>query len=365
MRVFIGSIGGKSPMEIKNLLKKASNKSSFLYDATVLLLFILMGILGRTILVGWNIQPFPNFEIIMVLTFLAAFMVRPTVAFLIPLVSMIGSDLLLGNPIFIGSQMNKIILFTYSGFLLVGIMNIAARSKLQPRIAQFKIQTIGIVAGAGIIFTLFYDVWTNIGWWYLMYPHTSSTFASVFLAGIPFMMYHLLSATITFILVGIPVLYFAQNKRVLSLPKKQTSLHYLPVVAITVLFIGLSFLGSAMIVPERTDIWLEQSDATSVTINIHGDGWTLTDSICVTEKTTVLSLLQEVSTLHSLDLRTTYYESFDATLVDSIGGDVNGQNDYYWQYYVNGELPISGCDEYPVSNGDVIEWDFRVVSIDI
>lgn len=352
-------------MDIKNLMKKANNKNSFLTDVVVLSIFIIIGTLGRTVLVGGNIQPFPNFEIIMVLTFLAALIIRPTLAFLVPLGSMIFSDLLLGNPVFIGSQMNKIVLFTYSGFLLICLMNIMARHKIRPRVQQFKLQTIGIVAGAGIIFTLFYDIWTNVGWWYLMYPHTPATLTSVFLAGIPFMIYHLLSATITFIIIGLPILYIFNNKNIIIIPQKHTKLHYIPIIAITLLFVGLSFTGSAMDVPERTDIWLEQSEATSVTINIQGNGWTVSDHICVTKQTTVLKLLYDISETHSLPLETIYFENFDATLVDSIGENINGENDHYWQYYVNGELPMIGCDVYTVTNGDVIEWSFETVPSDI
>ena len=75
---------------------------------------ILIGALGRFILVGTEMQPFPNFEIIMVMTFLAALVLKPTLAIFVPLLSMMLSDLLIGNPIFVGSQMNRIVLFTYS-----------------------------------------------------------------------------------------------------------------------------------------------------------------------------------------------------------------------------------------------------------
>ena len=352
-------------MNLKNLLKKANNQSSLLSDAIVLSVFIFIGIIGRTMLVGWNIQPFPNFEIIMVLTFLAALFIRPTLAFLVPIFSMIGSDLLLGNPVFVGDQMNKIVLFTYSGFLLISLLNILSRTKIQPRVQGFKIRTFGLVAGVGIAFTLLYDVWTNIGWWYLMYPHTPGTLAAVFAAGIPFMIYHLLSAAVTFMFIGVPLIVLIKNKHVLAFPKKHTSVQYIPIVAVTLLFIGLSFSGTAMVVPQKTDIWLEQADATSVTIVLKGTDWEITDNICVTEETTVLSLLRDVSKRHSVEVETTYYESFDATLVNSIGGDTNGEDDSYWQYYVNGELPMLGCDVYTVSNGDIVEWSFETIPSDI
>jgi hypothetical protein len=351
-------------MDIKRIFQKADHQSSLLSDFLILCIFIIMGIIGRTVLVGWNLQPFPNFEIIMVLTFLAALIIRPTLAFLVPLISMIGSDLLLGNPIFVGSQMNKIVLFTYSGFLLICMLNVAGRARIQPRIQAFKIQSFGIIVGVGVACTLLYDVWTNIGWWYLMYPHTPQTFVAVFAAGVPFMIYHLLSASLTFLLIGVPLMMFIKNKHMLTYPKKLPSLHYVPILAVTLLFIGLSFSGTAMQIPQKTDIWLERSDATSVTIIFEGNDWRLTDSICIIRETSVLSLLFDISQRHGFPVETTYYEGFDATLVDSIAGDKNGALQY-WQYFVNGELPMIGCDTFMVTNGDVVLWSLETVPSDI
>jgi hypothetical protein len=67
-------------------------QTSFIHELCVLALFIITGIIGRTVLVGMQIQPFPNFEIIMVITFLAVLFIRPTLAFLVPLFAIIGSD---------------------------------------------------------------------------------------------------------------------------------------------------------------------------------------------------------------------------------------------------------------------------------
>jgi len=60
-------------MKTENLLKNVNLKPNrgLLFDILLLLGFIGIGTVGRTILVGWGLQPFPNFEIIMVLTFLA------------------------------------------------------------------------------------------------------------------------------------------------------------------------------------------------------------------------------------------------------------------------------------------------------
>ncbi len=352
-------------MNMNNQTIKTTHHFSYLSDIIILGILVFIGIIGRTLLVGWNVQPFPNFELIMVLTFLGALFLRPTLAFLVPLCSMICSDLLLGNPVFIGSQMNKIVLFTYSGFLLIAFVNILVRNKLQPHLQYLQTKTIGLVVGIGIVSTLCYDIWTNIGWWYLLYPHTPEAFVSVFVAGIPFMMYHLISTAITFIVIGIPLIVLMKNTQILAHPKKHTSLHYLPLAAVTLFFIGLSFSGTAMEVPQRTDIWLEHTDTTSVTLIVNGGNINFFDTFCVTQETTVLSVLYDILHTHGIDIKIMYYDTFDATIVTSIGGNTNGNEGYYWQYYVNGDMPICGCDKCPISNGDVIVWSYETMENDI
>jgi hypothetical protein len=173
---------------------------------------ILFGTIGRYVLFGLGVQPFPNFEIIMVATFLAVILLRPTIAFLVPLISMIGSDILIGNPIFIGSQMNRIVLFTYSGFTIIALINILNKGRLEKAFGTIRFKTVGLAAGLGIGFVLLYDVWTNLGWWYLMYPHTGTTLAAVFTAGVPFMIYHMISGVVTFVAIAIPVLLIVSKK---------------------------------------------------------------------------------------------------------------------------------------------------------
>ncbi len=136
---------------------------------------ILFGTIGRYVLFGMGVQPFPNFEVIMVVTFLAVMLIRSPLALIVPLISMIGSDLLIGNPIFVGDQMNRIVLFTYSGFAIIGLLNLLNKNRLWSSLGQFRLKSVGLIAGLGIGSVLLYDIWTNMGWWYLMYPHDVSS----------------------------------------------------------------------------------------------------------------------------------------------------------------------------------------------
>lgn len=60
---------------------------------------------------------------------------------------------------------------------------------------------------------------------------------------------------------------------------------------------------------------------------------------------------------------TFYLETQDypglGSLVVQIGGYRNGQDDKYWQYEVNGEMPLVGADQYVIQSGDRIKWEFK------
>ena len=56
----------------------------------------------------------------------------------------------------------------------------------------------------------------------------------------------------------------------------------------------------------------------------------------------------------------TYYGEYDSMFVQSIDGVENGNNGRYWQYYVNGTLPMVGANKYNLKNGDIVEWKYEV-----
>ena len=321
---------------------------------------ILLGITSRYILVSSGGPP--NFEFIMVLGFLAALLLRPSLAIFVPLLCMIGSDILLGNSIFVGNQANRIVLFTYSGFSMIALLTIFNRTRLRNRLGTLNVKTIGITAGLGVGFVLLYDIWTNLGWWYLIYPHTAANLAMVYAAGIPFMITHILSGALTFVCIALPVLVYLAQKQKIEIPLKLRTIHKIPIIAVVTCLIVLSFTGTAMKLPEKSEIWLEQSNQTSVQLVIRGEGWTITDHLVAYAGDTVFSLLQRCSKQQHFVLESTYYESFDSTLVESINHNTNGNEGKYWQYYVNGDIPMVGCDQYIVSNGDSIVWSFELVS---
>jgi len=321
--------------------------------------FIIIGIIGRYALVSYGAPP--NFEIIMILTFVAAILTRPSLAILVPLGAMIGSDIALGNPIFVGAQANRIVLFTYSGFALLSLFTMFQRTRLKRHLSTIQLKSVGMAAGLGIGFVLLYDLWTNLGWWYLMYPHTLETLGAVYLAGIPFMINHLISGAATFVVIGLPLIVYSSQLQLTTIPISTRHIYKLPVAALTVLLVLLSFTGTSAVVPDQSDIWLEHSQEMSVTLIIQGDDWTIKDNLVAYEDDTVFDLLQRSSQRLDFDIEYTYYEDFDSILIDSIHGTENGANGKYWQYYINDQIPMVGADAYIVSNGDIVEWRFEII----
>lgn len=323
---------------------------------------ILFGTIGRYVLFGMGVQPFPNFEVIMVVTFLAVMLIRSPLALIVPLASMIGSDILIGNPIFVGDQMNRIVLFTYSGFALIAFINLFNKDRLWSGLGQMRLKSIGLAAGLGVGFVLLYDIWTNMGWWYLMYPHDTTSLALVYTAGLPFMIYHMISGVVTFCAIGLPiVLYVSKKKDSMHLqPFKLKTIHKVPAVLLVLGLVALSFTGTAMKVPQKSEVWVEKSDQTSVHIVIVGDSWTINDNLVAYQGDTAFSILERCGEKNGFLIKSTYYAQFDSTLINSINNAVSGTDGKYWQYYVNGQLPDVGADKCILSNGDLLKWNFEL-----
>ena len=158
--------------------------------ATIISIFTL-GFVGRIVL-----HDYQNFETIMVASFLSALVLPRNWTFIVTISMIVASDIYLGY--FGGS---KIILFTYSGFLLVSLLTSRYKDKIS---GEIKPGTVYKFGGAGILATLMYDVWTNFGVFLLTFNHTLDNLILVYILGLPFMLYHLISSLVTFTLIGFP-----------------------------------------------------------------------------------------------------------------------------------------------------------------
>ena len=120
----------------------------------------------------------------------------------------------------------------------------------------------------------------------------------------------------------------------------------------TLEFPALSFQSKTQ-VPEKEEI--------NVQLMIDfGDGEIITCSNQkLTQKRTVFDLLEVCSKneKNSFELE---YQLFPGlgVLITKIGDKENGQDDKYWQYWVNNEYSEVGADSYQLKDGDFVEWKF-------
>jgi len=88
-----------------------------------------------------------------------------------------------------------------------------------------------------------------------------------------------------------------------------------------------------------------------------GNGKTISSRLTISKDSTVFSLLEELSKKENFKLESKEYKGM-GILVENIDGVKNGTDNKYWQYWVNGELPMVSADQKEVKKGDKIEWKF-------
>ena len=105
----------------------------------------------------------------------------------------------------------------------------------------------------------------------------------------------------------------------------------------------------------ETETQVEEVD--TVTLSIEGVYEATTTPIESGE--TVLELLTRLNaTDPNLNLATQDYGDM-GVLVTALGGLVNGTDGKYWQYQVDGEMPMIGADQYELSDGKTVLWEFK------
>lgn len=150
------------------------------------------------------LQLLPNFETLMVAAFLAMLLLPLGRALLIIVANLYLSDVALGHVGWL-VPLAGILLFTYSGYALVGLAAWLLRRRAARGMARFDSPAVLRAAGFGLLFTLVYDGWTNFGVFWLWYGHTPSNLLLVYGLGVPFALLHLYSSLLTFTLIGLPI----------------------------------------------------------------------------------------------------------------------------------------------------------------
>ena len=89
-----------------------------------------------------------------------------------------------------------------------------------------------------------------------------------------------------------------------------------------------------------------------------GDGRvsTYTD-LDLIQNETAFELTERIAEVNNIGFDFKEYSGL-GILVAQIGDKTNGENDMYWQYWVNNKSPEIGAGEYLVEAGDAIMWKF-------
>ena len=144
---------------------------------------------------------FDLFFVVAIISIISGIILGGYYTFIIPISTMIISDIVIGN--------NWIILFTWSGFVILGLIGYFLKSK-----NKVSVKHIPGVLGLGIGGILLYDLWTNFGTWLggWGYTYTWEGLTLCYTKALPFMLWHLLSTTIAMIIVLVPIIYLKEHK---------------------------------------------------------------------------------------------------------------------------------------------------------
>ena len=139
------------------------------------------------------------FFVIAIISILSGILLGGYYTFIIPISTMIITDLILGN--------TWILLFTWSGFAIIGLIGYLLKTK-----NKLTIRNVPNILGIGIGAILLYDIWTNFGVWLGgWYSYSWSGLVTCFTFALPFMFWHLLSTTITIAIVIVPIIYLKEQ----------------------------------------------------------------------------------------------------------------------------------------------------------
>lgn len=129
------------------------------------------------------------------------------------------------------------------------------------------------------------------------------------------------------------------------------------VVALLVgLFFG--FLWGRSLIP-LTQIVSSDSVAREASLMIdYGDGKVrVYPDITVTAGETMIQFLEKQATKAALAFKTKDFKGLGLT-IETIGDKTNGDDNNYWQYWVNNVSIPYAASTYIVKPGDVVEWKF-------
>lgn len=98
-----------------------------------------------------------------------------------------------------------------------------------------------------------------------------------------------------------------------------------------------------------------------VLVHIYFPDKTVKYNVAILNDSTVFSLLESIAQRENFKIESKVYKDM-GVLVESINGFKNGADNKYWQYWVNGKLPMIAADKNKMKEGDIVEWKFEKIS---
>jgi hypothetical protein len=137
---------------------------------------------------------------------------------------------------------------------------------------------------------------------------------------------------------------------------KKTNI-YLVIVGVAILGASFFLFGPSKEHALDQNIQSDTQKEFNATITI--DGIIENEILSGINNTTLLDSMLELGKTHSsIGMQTREFEGL-GILIEEMGGMKNGNDNMYWQYYVNSEQPMVGANDYIVEDGDNIEWKFE------
>ena len=143
------------------------------------------------------------FFVVATISLLSGLILGGYYTFIIPICVMAVSDVIIGN--------TWILLFVWSGFAVIGLIGYLMKKK-----QVLSLKRTPTILGLSIGSIFLYDIWTNFGTWLggpqWGYTYTWGGLVLCYTRALPFMLWHLLSTTIAFAIILIPMAYLKDHK---------------------------------------------------------------------------------------------------------------------------------------------------------
>ena len=139
-----------------------------------------------------------------------------------------------------------------------------------------------------------------------------------------------------------------------KVPLKKILLILIPLIC--VISIGLVLANVGIITSEPPE---DNPHSANSTLVIDYGNDTIDTYTIQLENATVFSVLEEASINYNFTVEAQYFEQYQCHYVTSINSIKEGEDNNFWQYYLNEEYGVVGADFQPVKDGDIVEWVFQ------